>query len=183
MTPLIEETPPGKPLGVKRLSGAKDAANTSSSSGNSSNSSACTSCDDGSAAVSICKDCNEFMCCRCTSAHGRVKFTKDHNVVLMGQGVGVRGEGGKEGDSGGGASPQELPSPTSADKGQLARLGARFACAAHEAMKLYCETCGESFCAECGPAGEAHQGHTTLFMHEAAVNARQAAEKMACKHA
>ncbi|MPC50027.1 E3 ubiquitin-protein ligase TRIM71 [Portunus trituberculatus] len=43
----------------------------------------CASCDDGQAAASRCRDCNEALCESCVRAHQRVRLTKDHFIVPL----------------------------------------------------------------------------------------------------
>ncbi|XP_075263934.1 uncharacterized protein LOC142355641 isoform X2 [Convolutriloba macropyga] len=67
------KTPPSGSLSSSSLS----------SSGGSCTTSTCTSCDEGVPAFAACEDCKELMCTSCTSAHQRLKVTKDHSLTIV----------------------------------------------------------------------------------------------------
>ena len=41
----------------------------------------CSSCNEQLPATARCIDCMDFLCYACHSAHGRVRITKDHQVI------------------------------------------------------------------------------------------------------
>jgi len=41
----------------------------------------CRNCDEGTAANSLCRQCNEYLCEKCVIAHNRVRLTKEHTIV------------------------------------------------------------------------------------------------------
>ncbi|XP_003747201.1 transcription intermediary factor 1-alpha [Galendromus occidentalis] len=92
----------------------------------------CTSCDEGVSATGYCKDCEEWLCGGCISAHQRVKVTKDHQILSTEQ------------------------------AGQALKAAAkkRFQmCEKHpkEPLKFYCSKCSTLTCRDCQL--EDHQNH------------------------
>ncbi|OQR71759.1 E3 ubiquitin-protein ligase TRIM33-like [Tropilaelaps mercedesae] len=92
----------------------------------------CTSCDEGVAAAGYCKDCEEWLCSACMSAHKRVKVTKDHTILSTEQ----------------------------AGRALKAAAKQRFQmCTKHpkEPLKFYCSKCSALTCRDCQLVD--HQNH------------------------
>lgn len=149
----------------------------------------CASCDDGQAAASRCRDCNEALCESCVRAHQRVRLTKDHFIVpLPGDEVGVGSTNGGT-SRGHYAVPEENshtslglasppPAPSLAGAASSQHVSGHVYCPSHEseAVRYYCERCNSAVCREC--TVREHRGHACVYLQEAAENSRSVTLKL-----
>ncbi|KAK3855992.1 hypothetical protein Pcinc_037644 [Petrolisthes cinctipes] len=125
----------------------------------------CASCDEGQAATSRCRDCNDALCDSCVRAHQRVRLTKDHFIIRMGgedpqsgmstpstNGVIVRGHYTPEENC---HTPLSLSSPPPL-----------LYCNVHdgEVLRYYCDLCNAAVCRECTLRD--HRGHGCHYIQE-----------------
>lgn len=107
----------------------------------------CNSCDDDSKATSRCKNCNEFLCDNCVSAHQRVRLTKEHLIIRL--------------PSQTSTSTKPQPSPT-----PLQPVSSRppSYCNIHgsEVLRLFCDTCNQAICSKCTMVD--HRNHGILYL-------------------
>ncbi|XP_065052654.1 E3 ubiquitin-protein ligase TRIM71-like isoform X3 [Rhopilema esculentum] len=85
----------------------------------------CSSCNEQLPATARCIDCMDFLCYACHSAHGRVRITKDHQILTLEQ------------------------IKMSEDAWRL--LHRPITCAVHpvEKIQYFCLTCQDTICREC----------------------------------
>ncbi|XP_045192205.1 E3 ubiquitin-protein ligase TRIM71-like [Mercenaria mercenaria] len=124
----------------------------------------CNSCDEGSRATSVCKNCHEYLCDNCVKAHQRVRLTKDHYIERF---VNPR------------YRPQNItpcmPSPIiSAAQGDRQQTP----CTKHEQeiLRLYCDTCLSPICRECTMTE--HVGHSFIYLQDAIDDSRTVTVKL-----
>ncbi|XP_063723962.1 E3 ubiquitin-protein ligase TRIM71-like isoform X2 [Symsagittifera roscoffensis] len=79
----ISSPPSAQKLPTERITESSSSSSSNKATPNSNNSSNCTSCEEDVPAFAACEECNELMCMNCTSAHSRLKVTKDHNLSLV----------------------------------------------------------------------------------------------------
>ena len=122
----------------------------------------CSSCDEGSHATSRCKDCNEYLCDNCVSAHQRVRLTKDHYIVRLAFNSGYST-----------SKMQPSPSPIQPVSDRPPSF-----CDHHEneVLRLYCDTCSGAICREC--TMNQHTGHSFIYLQDAVENAKTVTLKL-----
>lgn len=149
----------------------------------------CGSCDDGQAAASRCRDCNEILCDSCVRAHQRVRLTKDHFIVPMSADETAPGNTNGCSSRGHFAQPEEnchaslglASPPPAASLGGVAssqHAAGHVFCATHdgEPVRFFCERCSAAVCRECRV--REHRGHACLNLQEAAENSRSVTLKL-----
>ncbi|KAI8520409.1 hypothetical protein Bbelb_001630 [Branchiostoma belcheri] len=88
----------------------------------------CSTCDEGNMATCWCRQCDDFLCQDCLTAHRRVKLTRDHDTLSL----------------------DELKSRSTSN--QLAFKSQRQpTCPEHngEELRFYCQTCQSPICRDC----------------------------------
>ncbi|KAK6184738.1 hypothetical protein SNE40_007143 [Patella caerulea] len=117
----------------------------------------CNSCDEGSSASSICKNCNEYLCNNCVKAHQRVRLTKDHYIERI--------HNGKFHSPTIPAAPSPILHNISSDRPVNY-------CEKHEleVLRLYCDTCMQPICRECTMTD--HVGHSFIYLQDALENSK-----------
>ncbi|XP_078700025.1 E3 ubiquitin-protein ligase TRIM56-like [Branchiostoma floridae x Branchiostoma belcheri] len=88
----------------------------------------CSTCDEGNVATSWCRQCDDFLCQDCLTAHRRVKLTRDHDTLSL----------------------EELKSRSTSNP--LAFKSQRQpTCPEHngEELRFYCQTCQSPICRDC----------------------------------
>ncbi|KAG7161337.1 E3 ubiquitin-protein ligase TRIM71-like [Homarus americanus] len=144
----------------------------------------CASCDDGQAATSRCRDCNEALCDSCVRAHQRVRLTKDHFIVRMANEDVSSGNGNGSGSVRSHFSedncltPLSLSSPPPAIPSHSSPLPSVVYCSLHdgEVVRLYCELCNAAICRECTLRD--HRGHAFTYLQNAAESSRAVTMKL-----
>ncbi|KAL4234661.1 E3 ubiquitin-protein ligase trim71 [Mactra antiquata] len=124
----------------------------------------CNSCDEGSRATCMCKNCYEYLCDNCVKAHQRVRLTKDHHIQrFLSRGY----------------RPQNV-TPSLASPSISAAQGDRSQtpCSIHELeiLRLYCDTCMTPICREC--TMNEHVGHSFLYLQDAIEDSRTVTVKL-----
>lgn len=149
----------------------------------------CASCDDGQAATSRCRDCNEALCDSCVRAHQRVRLTKDHFIIRMSNedGNGTIGAAGNGSGSGtvrshfpedNSHTPLSLASPPPAISSHSSPHPGVLYCNLHEGevIRLFCEMCNAAICRECTLRD--HRGHSFIYLQDAAESSRSVTLKL-----
>lgn len=113
----------------------------------------CSSCDEGSPAISQCRDCNEYLCERCVMAHQRVRLTKDHVIIRF------------QDHNGRHSKPQSSPIQPVSD-----RPPSFCTYHEHEILRLFCDTCSQPICRECTMSE--HSGHSFIYLQDAVDNSK-----------
>lgn len=128
----------------------------------------CSSCEEGSKATAVCKNCNEYLCDNCVLAHQRVRLTKDHYIERL---VMTR------------SRPQystitaPLGSPSLSHSLQLPdSLSNHCSKHEHEILCLFCDTCSLAICRECTMVD--HIGHNFIYLQEAIENSKAVTVKL-----
>ena len=128
----------------------------------------CSSCEEGSKATAVCKNCNEYLCDNCVLAHQRVRLTKDHYIERL---VMTR------------SRPQystitaPLGSPSLSRSLQLPdSLSNHCSKHEHEILRLFCDTCSMAICRECTMVD--HIGHNFIYLQEAIENSKAVTVKL-----
>ncbi|XP_019617204.1 PREDICTED: E3 ubiquitin-protein ligase TRIM33-like [Branchiostoma belcheri] len=88
----------------------------------------CSTCDEGNVATCWCRQCDDFLCQDCLTAHQRLKLTRDHDTLSL----------------------QELKSRSTSNP--LAVKSQRQpTCPEHngEELRFYCQTCQSPICRDC----------------------------------
>ncbi|XP_046361249.2 E3 ubiquitin-protein ligase TRIM71-like [Haliotis rufescens] len=117
----------------------------------------CSSCDEGSQASSLCKNCNEYLCDNCVKAHQRVRLTKDHYIERLPK---MR------------YSPPSLshPDPSPTHFSDSSRSLTSCDSHEHEVLRLFCDTCALAICRECTMSE--HMGHSFIYLQDAIDNSK-----------
>lgn len=115
----------------------------------------CSSCNDQTSATSRCTVCNDMLCDACVSAHKRVKLTREHPIVPLG-------------------NPNNLPN--GATQSTISKANKRYSCGKHSAEKLslYCDHCNKVTCVKCHEATGDHFNHPSTEINKAAPSFRNA---------
>lgn len=126
----------------------------------------CNSCDEGSQATSVCKNCHEYLCDSCVKAHQRVRLTKDHYIERFMNNRRFH--------------PQNTPcvplgSPN-ISSGQNDRQQTPCSKHEHEILRLYCDTCLSPICRECTMTE--HVGHSFIYLQDAIDDSRTVTVKL-----
>ena len=122
----------------------------------------CSSCEDGNAVTSRCKDCNEYLCDNCVSAHQRVRLTKEHFIVRLA--FHSKSPSSKLQPSPSPMQPVSDRPPSYCDKHEK------------EILRLYCDTCARAICRECTMVD--HIGHSFIYLQDAVENAKSVTLKL-----
>eukprot|EP00794_Sanderia_malayensis_P003639 gene3639-4155_t len=103
----------------------------------------CSSCNEQLPATARCIDCMDFLCYACHSAHGRVRITKDHQILTLDQ------------------------IKTSEDAWKL--LHRPITCVNHptEKIQYFCITCQDTICVECTMTQHPSSHHDYLILQKA----------------
>ncbi|XP_002129130.2 E3 ubiquitin-protein ligase TRIM71 [Ciona intestinalis] len=114
------------------------------------------SCGDGVAASSYCRDCKDYLCQRCVSAHYRVRLTKDHIIVKAEQ---------KENNVEQHRQMPYLLSPPCENQNY---------CTSHanEVLRLFCDSCSVAICNQCTVFQ--HSGHNFQYLKDAVEDSKTA---------
>lgn len=118
----------------------------------------CNSCDEGSRASSVCKNCSEFLCDSCVKAHQRVRLTKDHYIERW------PAEGSYNSSQ---SLRHPLPSPVQPVSD---RIPSYCDYHEHEIVRLYCDSCSQPICRECTMSE--HVGHSFIYIQDAIENSK-----------
>ena len=127
----------------------------------------CNSCDEGSRASSICKNCHEYLCNNCVKAHQRVRLTKDHYIECiqtksyLPRNIAPSVPLGSPSFSSLTGDKQQTPCPKHE----------------HEVLRLYCDTCASPICRECTMT-EHVDGHNFIYLQDALDNSRTITVKL-----
>lgn len=89
----------------------------------------CANCDDASRATGVCVQCAEFLCEKCTSAHHRVRLTRDHCITLL--------------------ASQSRPIPTEEQRNNTFQDLTKCKNHSREELAYFCKTCRRFICREC----------------------------------
>lgn len=124
----------------------------------------CSSCDEGSRATSVCKNCHEYLCDNCVKAHQRVRLTKDHYIERF-MSRGYRAQHITP------CMPSPVISGAQGDRQQTP-------CTKHEQeiLRLYCDTCLSPMCREC--TMNEHVGHSFIYLQDAIDDSRTVTVKL-----
>lgn len=123
----------------------------------------CSSCNEGNTSTSLCRDCHEYLCDSCVSAHQRVRLTKDHFIERL---VESLLDTGTSQD----VAKNEVSLSPSLDSGYHLlpsfRDGVNF-CKQHlnAFLHFFCDTCSVPICGECSVGR--HEGHSISYLHDA----------------
>lgn len=118
----------------------------------------CSSCEEGLTVTSRCQDCDELLCANCTRAHQRVRLTKDHEIIALGD---------------------VQTTAQARDEPALSPLRDRLRyCGRHEveALILYCDTCFMPVCREC--TLKEHRDHSFIYLQDAVANTKGSLRKL-----
>lgn len=124
----------------------------------------CHSCDEGSRASCLCRDCTEFLCDKCVRAHQRVRLTKDHEIVRFSNGPAAPTSVSMSSMSPMSGSVNSSPGSSSIYPGHT--------CERHEKeqARLFCDTCSQLVCREC--VVTSHIGHIIIYIQDAVQNSK-----------
>lgn len=105
----------------------------------------CTGCE-SNAAASYCRQCDDWLCTDCVTAHKRVRMTKDHQISSM----------------------EEATASKSSNEDGVVPVEMSLYCKHHpkEKLSLFCEKCEVLTCRDCQLLK--HQEHKYHFLHDAA---------------
>ena len=141
----------------------------------------CNSCNEGSKASCLCKNCSEFLCDNCVRAHQRVTLTRDHFIerfasMSLAPGISI-------------PSPQLVPplSSPSLPQGSPSSIQQNLPiqhsdqdnyCTRHEngVLRLYCDSCDKAICREC--TINDHVGHNIIYLQDAIENSKTVTLKL-----
>ncbi|KAL3860553.1 hypothetical protein ACJMK2_010669 [Sinanodonta woodiana] len=121
----------------------------------------CHSCDEGSAATCMCKNCSEYLCDNCVKAHQRVRLTKDHYIerLILDRKF---------------SSPHMVPSTPQSSPSlpphPIDRHTSYCERHEHEVLRLYCDSCSVPICREC--TMNEHVGHNFIYLQDAIENSK-----------
>ena len=109
----------------------------------------CGNCEDNAEATGQCNECAEFLCDKCTSAHRRVRVTREHQIISL----------------------NEL----STNDEENNNLCSRDNCSDHsgEELTYFCQTCNKLICRECTVVSHPKTTHAFEPLKDAAGKHRQ----------
>uniref|UniRef100_H2ZGV8 B box-type domain-containing protein n=1 Tax=Ciona savignyi TaxID=51511 RepID=H2ZGV8_CIOSA len=113
-------------------------------------------CGDGVEASSYCRDCKEYLCQRCVSAHYRVRLTKDHAIIKADQ---------RNFNIDQQRQMPYLLSPPCENQNY---------CTSHtnEVLRLFCDSCSVAICNQCTVFQ--HSGHNFQYLKDAVEDSKTA---------
>ncbi|KAM6968354.1 E3 ubiquitin-protein ligase TRIM71-like [Aplochiton taeniatus] len=123
----------------------------------------CSSCNEGNPSTSHCRDCQEYLCDNCVSAHQRVRLTKDHLIERLMEslhGTGTSKDHPK--------NKVTLAPSVNSGYSLLPSFHERENfCKQHvnAFLHFFCDTCSVPICGECSVGR--HEGHSISFLHDA----------------
>ncbi|XP_069113293.1 E3 ubiquitin-protein ligase TRIM71-like [Argopecten irradians] len=144
----------------------------------------CNSCDEGSKATCVCKNCSEYLCDNCVRAHQRVRLTKDHFIerfsMLNLQSSSILNLGTTCQPRLSSPSMQQQQQQHQQEYQQQKHQQQAVAhpdhqdsyCTRHEhgILRLYCDTCSRAICGDC--TMNEHVGHNFIYLQDAIDNSK-----------
>ena len=130
----------------------------------------CSSCDEGSQATSVCKNCHEYLCDRCVKAHQRVRLTKDHYIERFALGpISLPFRSVPQ-------PPLLSPPLQHPSVGPSERQQHYCERHEHEVLRLFCDTCSQAICRECTMSE--HVGHSFIYLQDAITDSKSITYKL-----
>ncbi|XP_038058963.1 E3 ubiquitin-protein ligase TRIM71-like [Patiria miniata] len=119
----------------------------------------CQACDESNQAVSICRDCDHFLCRECQRAHEHMAVMKSHSIHTLAQ----------------------LRTGQVAYKSKLREEVPR--CGQHpdQNLSFYCETCAQLVCTTCSVLDHRNKTHTLVGLTKAVETCKRQVAKLVAK--